>query len=172
MTLSTDLQSLWHRLHELRDGVLPLRLLVTEDHPVGVSPRPVQALADALDDVFGLVAEAIEALSAAVQANAEPQGRERVIRMLGLCHDRLIKLSRTWADEVSSYHRLTQLVTASQERGPRWRAWVATVVDGVVGCEGLRCDVQLALLECWQELAERAAPPDLSPYSSAATKER
>jgi len=172
MTLSTDLQSLWERLHEFRDGVLPLRLLVTEDHPVGVPPQPVQALADGLDEAFGLLAEAIEALSVAMQANAEPRERERAIRMLGLCNDRLIKLDHRWNDEVSSYYQLTQLVTAAQERGRRWRAWTATVLDGVAGWTGLRCEVHLALLACWQDLAERATFSDLPSYPFAATKER
>ncbi len=172
MTLSTDLRSLWHQLHELRDAVLPLRLMVAEDSPVGVSPQPAQALADAVDEVYGQLAEAIEALSTAVQANAELRGREHVVRMLSLSHERLIEFGRKWASEVTSYDRLVQLVTAAQERGPHWQAWASTVVDGIVGCEGLRCDVHLALLACWQELAERAAPPELSPCSSAATKER
>lgn len=172
MTLSTDLQALWCRLHELRDAVLPLRLLVTEDCPAGVSPRPVQALADALDDGYGLLAEAIENLSAAMQESTGAQERKRVVRMLGCCSERLFEFGRTWASEISSYERLAQVVTAAQERGPHWQAWVMTVVDGVVGCEGLRCDAHLALLACWQQLAEHAAAAGLSPYSSAATKER
>jgi hypothetical protein len=172
MTLSTDLQSLWHRMHELRDAVLPLRLLVTEDCPAGVAPRPVQALADALEDVCGHLAEATDALAAALAADAEPRGRDHLVRMLGRCHERLVDFGKGWAVDVSSYERLAQLMTVARERGPRWRAWAATVLDGIVGCEALRGDVHLALLTCWQDLAERATPPDLSACSSAATEER
>lgn len=173
MTISTELRALWLALHELRDALLPLRLLVLEDHPEGVAPQPVRALGDGLDDVFGALSEGIEALSdAMVLAEDRPRQRGRLIRLLATCHDRLIDFGRHWAGEVSAYHQLAQLTVAARERGPHWQVWAATVVDGVIGCEGLRCQVHLALLACWQELAEHANLPQESPCSPAATKER
>ncbi|MGH8906826.1 MAG: hypothetical protein ACRD0K_10005 [Egibacteraceae bacterium] len=158
MTIASGLHGLWLALHRLRDAALGLRLLVCEDLPDGVAPQPVRALCNGVEDVFGMLSDAIERAAATVRA-AEPAGDPRQIRQaLAACHRCLLDLSRRWTDEVSAHHRLTQLETAARERGARWRAWARSVTEAVDGCHAPLWDVHIALLGCWEELAERALP--------------
>jgi hypothetical protein len=172
MTLSADVRSLWCALHDLRDTVLPVRMLTVEDRPESVAPQPVQAMGDGLDSVFGRLQQAIAELSDAIDDDGHAPPRARVAVALGRCHHTFVELGREWTDQVSSYHRLAQLVTSARERGPRWRSWSRSVVDSVLACEAPRHQVHLALLACWQGLAENSAFPDRSPGTSVATKER
>ena len=79
MTLTSDLRSLWCALHDLRDAVLPLRLLVVEDRPEKIAPQPVQAFADSLDDVFGQLQEAIDSISPGARRRTKPRRSEPVV---------------------------------------------------------------------------------------------
>lgn len=159
MTVAADVRALWYALHDLRDTVLPVRMLAVEDRPRDCAedavPQPVQAIADGLDSVFGRLQEAITQLSAAIDA----AGRDQVVSALGRCHATFVELGREWTEQVSSYSRLAQLVIAARERG--WRGWARSVVDGVLACERARDQVQLHLLACWQGLAEQAGYSDL-----------
>jgi len=171
MPLISDLRSLWCALHDLRDAVLPVRLLVVEDRPETVAPHPVQALSDSLDDVFGRLQEAIDSLSTVLDDN-EPRSNEQVVTALARCNKAMLEFCREWTAEVGSHHRLGQLTRSAIERGPAWRSWAKSTVEGVHGCETARYRVQLGLLVCWQSLAELAGGAEKSPCTSAATKER
>jgi hypothetical protein len=172
MTLTSDLRSLWCSLHDLRDAVLPLRLLVVEDRPENIVPQPVQAFSDSLDDVFGQLQEAIDSISPVLDDCAEPRRSKPVSTALARCNRAMLEFDREWTGEVSSYYRLKQLTTSAFERGPAWRSWAMSTVEGVHGCETTSYHVQLALLVCWQSLAELAGAGDKSPCSSAGAKER
>jgi hypothetical protein len=171
MTLISDLRSLWVALHDLRDAVLPVRLLVVEDRPETVAPQPVQALSDSLDDAFGRLQEAIDALSP-VLSDIEPPHNRQVVTALARCNQAVLEFCREWTVEVGSYHRLGQLTRSVVERGPAWRSWAKSTVEGVHGCETLKYRAQLALLACWQGLAELTCGTEKSPCTSAAAKER
>jgi hypothetical protein len=172
MTLTSDLRSLWCALHDLRDAVLPLRLLAVEDRPKGIAPQPVQAFADALDDVFGQLQEAIDSISSVLDDHTEPHDGEPVATALARCNRAMLEFGREWTDGVSSYHRLRQLTTSAVERGPDWRSWAMSTVEGVQGCETTHFQVQQALLACWQSVCEFAGAGDKSPCTSAGAKER
>jgi hypothetical protein len=172
MTLASDLHSLWCALHDLRDAVLPLRLLVVEDHPEGIVPQPVQIFSDSVDDVFGQLQEAIDSLSLALDDDTELHRGERVATALAACHRAMLEFCREWTDEVGSYDRLRLLTKSAVERGPAWRSWAKSTVEGVHGCQTTSYQVQLALLACWQSLTEVAGAGEKSPCTSAATKER
>jgi hypothetical protein len=172
MTLTSDLRSLWFALHDLRDAVLPLRLLVAEDRPEMVAPLPVQTFSDCLDDVFGRLQEAIDSLSPVLDDDAESSRSEQVATALGRCNHAMLEFCREWTDEVSSYHRLGQLSRSAVKGGPAWRSWAKSTIEGVQGCELPRYRMQQALLACWQGLAERAGAAEKSPCTSGSTKER
>jgi hypothetical protein len=172
MTLASDLRALWCALHDLRDSVLPLRLLVLEDRPEKIAPQPVQAFADSLDNVFGRLQEAIDSVSPALDDGTMSHRVEAVSTALAQCSRTMLEFGREWTDEVSSYHRLTQLTTAAFERGPAWRSWALSTVEGVQGCETTNFQLQQALLACWQSLCELAVARDKSPCTSAGAKER
>jgi hypothetical protein len=159
MTMAADVRALWCALHDLRDAVLPVRMLAVEDRPEYLAPQPVQTVADGLDSVFGRLQQAIVELSDALDVDGGLRSRDRVVAALGRCHTTFVELGREWTEQVSSYCRLAQLVTAARERG--WRLWARSVVDGVTACERTRDQVQLALLACWQGLAEQAGLADL-----------
>jgi hypothetical protein len=159
MTMAADVRALWCALHDLRDAVLPVRMQAVEDRPGNIVPQPVQVVADGLDSVFGRLQQAIAELSRAIAADGEAEPRHRVVAALGRCNATLVELGREWTEQVSSYHRLAQLVTSARERG--WRSWARSLVDGVQGCERARDQVQLSLLACWQGLAEQGGFPDL-----------
>jgi hypothetical protein len=171
MSLAADLRSLWCALHDLRDDVLPLRLLVNEDKPEILAPQPVGALSDGLDDVFGRLAEAIESLSPALGADTTPRLDARTTQALGGCHRSMLEFGREWTAEVNSYQRLGQLTRSAVARGPQWRTWAKSAVEGVTGCDSVIYGVNLSLLACWESLAELAGG-DQSPCPSAAKKER
>lgn len=168
MALDSDLHSLWYALHELRDAVLPLRLLVIEDRPESIVPQPVQQISDALDDAFGHVQSAIESLSVVLDGDGGP--REQVPSALARCNRAMLEFSNEWSGEVNSYHRLRQLSMSAIERGPAWRTWANSTIDGVRGCHTASHQVQLAMLVCWQSLAELTR--DKTPCTSAVAKER
>lgn len=172
MTLTSDLRSLWCALHDLRDAVLPLRLLVVEDRPEKIVPQPVQAFSDSLDDVFGQLQEAIDSISPVLENDAEPHRSVPVSTALARCNRAMLEFGREWTDGVGSYHRLRQLTTSAFERGPAWRSWATSTVEGVHGCETTSFQVQLALLACWQSVCELAGAGDKSPCTSAGAKER
>jgi hypothetical protein len=172
MALTSDLRSLWCTLHELRDAVLPLRLLTVEDRPDNVVPQPVQAFSDSLDDVFGQLQEAIDAISPLLDDETAPQRSEPVSTALARCNRAMLEFGREWADGVSSYHRLRQLTTSALERGPTWRTWAVSTVEGVHDCETTSFQVQQALLNCWQSLCELVGNVDKSSCTSAGAKER
>jgi len=159
MTVAADVRALWCALHDLRDAVLPVRMLAVEDRPEVEAPQPVQAMADGLDSVFGRLQQAIVELSDAIEADGGMRSRDRVVAALGRCHATCLELGREWTGDVSSYRRLAPLVVSAGERG--WRPWARSVVDGVLACERARDQVQLSLLACWQGLAEQAGFPDL-----------
>jgi hypothetical protein len=159
MTVAADVRALWCALHDLRDAVLPVRMLAVEDRPEGEPPQPVQAVADGLDSAFGRLQQAVAELSVAIDADGGLRSRARVVTALGRCHETCLELGREWTGDVSSYGRLAQLVVAARERG--WLPWARSVVDGVLACERPRQAVQLSLLACWQGLAEQVGFPDL-----------
>src|SRR6478609_11502748 len=99
MPLISDLRSLWCALHDLRDAVLPVRLLVVEDRPETVAPHPVQALSDSLDDVFGRLQEAIDSLAPVLDDN-EPRSNEQVVTALARCNPAMLEFCREWTAEV------------------------------------------------------------------------
>ncbi|MGE2736326.1 hypothetical protein [Mycolicibacterium vaccae] len=164
MTLTADLRSVWFSLHELRDMVLPLRLLVNEDIPESPAPQPVQALGDRLDDVFGRLQEAIDALGPVL----DDQSNEPVRSALARTHRAMLDFAHEWSAEISAHHRLAPVTRSAVERGPAWRVWAKSTVENVQGCETVRHRVDLNLLACWQTLAEIADQP---PRPSYATKE-
>jgi hypothetical protein len=159
MTVAADVRALWCALHDLRDAVLPVRMLVVEDWPEDVAPRPVLAIADGLDSVFGRLQQAVDELSAAIDADGGTRSREHVVAALGRCNATVVTLGQEWTEQVSNYSRLAQLVVAARERG--LRAWALSVVDSVDACERARDLVLASLLACWQGLAEQAGLPDL-----------
>jgi hypothetical protein len=159
MTMAADVRALWCALHDLRDAVLPVRMLAVEDRPEPVAPQPVEAVADGLDNVFGRLQQAIAELSCALDADGGTGPREQVVAALGRCHTTFVELGTEWTGEVSSYRRLARLVTSARERG--WQPWARSLVDGVFACERARDQVQQSLLACWQGLAEQTGYPHL-----------
>jgi hypothetical protein len=150
MALDSDLQVLWCELHDLREAVLPIRLLATEDRPESDAPQPVQHLSDALDDAFGHLQLAIESASTALT----DRERRRLSTTLANCNRSLLAFGSEWSDDVSSYHRLRQLNLATRDRGPLWRSWARSAIDGVLSCQTHVHRTHLAVLACWQSLAE------------------
>jgi hypothetical protein len=159
VTVAADVRALWCALHDLRDAVLPVRMLVVEDWPEEVVPRPVLAVADGLDSVFGRLQQAVDELSAAIDGDGGTRSREHVVTALGRCNTTFVTLGQEWTEQVGNYRRLAQLVMAARERGQR--AWALSVVDGVDACERTRDQVAFSLLACWQGLAEQAGLPGL-----------
>lgn len=172
MALISDLQALWLALNTLRDDVLPLRLLVTEDRPDTVAPRPVQDLADSLDEVFGRLQEAIDSIAPVIDNHTGAHRADEVAPALGRCNQAMLEFRQEWTDRVSAYHSLRQVNKSALERGPRWRSWAKSTTEGVHGCEVSSHQVQHALLVCWQSLGDLATVSDKSPRTPAAVKER
>jgi len=44
MAMAADVRALWCALHDLRDALLPVRMITVEDRPETVAPQPVQAM--------------------------------------------------------------------------------------------------------------------------------
>ena len=162
MSLETTFAELCGCLRQLRDALAGLRLTVAEDKPLREDVALVDHRTDTIEDVLGHAEEALEAASRGQRA-AQPPTKVDVAREgLSRCHVAFSAAAHKFRADLVSYERVAELVGLGRHRGGEWQAWAVTVREALRRCEQPLYDVNQSLINCWQEVVERAAGTSVS----------
>ncbi len=143
-------------LQALREALTGLRTTVVEDKPLQGDVVLVDLFGDAADDLLGLLDEALAAAIEGQQAVIHPADLERARRALTTCQKRFNQIAHRFSSDLLRYERIAELKRFGRRRGGEWRAWASSVKAALDWCQQPLFDVNQALFNCWQELAERA----------------
>jgi hypothetical protein len=149
MSADTSLASLNARLARLRDALEALGTTVDEDRPRSGEVAAVAYFADAVLAVRGAMEEAQAALG-------RPEQACELRVSLANCHRQFHAYSRRFAADLAGRERLDDLARVAKV-GRGWGDWVGVVRQELDQCALLADEVDDALLDCWQDLVERAA---------------
>jgi hypothetical protein len=146
-----DLSRKWDRLaEELDDGLL---WAITQTKPEEEHELATQYL-DMTTDLISTAREGLEAARAPSSNGTFNTGL--ATQSLLRCHERYNALADLFNSRMASYARLRHLRRFGRQRGRAWRDWAAHVRKGLEHCRGPMDDLNRALFDCWQEIAERA----------------
>jgi len=139
----------WEALvEELEHGLL---WSVTE-----TKPEEEYALATQyLDAATDLVATAREGLEACRVVSDELPSLGQAGQSLSRCQERYNAMVELFDSRMASYGRLQRLCRFGREKGGAWRDWAAQVRKGLDRCRRPMDDLNRALFNCWQEVADR-----------------
>jgi hypothetical protein len=140
--LHTELEALFEAAGELQARI--------QDVPAGPEPHLVRVLSDAADTVQG---DAAEALAAIARARAADADAALVRRGLAAAQDRAVVIADTM-DDLTSYERVDELLSAGREGGTDWGEWALGVRDALERAHSRTHEVVGRLLSGWQEIAE------------------
>lgn len=149
--LHAELEALFEAAGELQARI--------RDVPAGPEPHLVHVLSDAADSVQGDVAEALAAIAPARAAD-----RASARRALAVAQDRVIAVADAM-DELTTYERMDDLVSAGQEGSAEWGDWALGVRDALERAHGRTREVVGRLLSGWQEVAEVGAAGGVSVHA-------
>jgi hypothetical protein len=157
MALERVFQELIARLRKLRDALKEVRLTVIEDRPREDPVVVVDHFEYALEDILGWLEEAVTSGAEAQQSVALPLNLDRAVRCLSRCQDLFQRIQRSYLVSLISYGRLEELTSVGKEKRGEWQGWAESVKKGLEQCRKPMEDASLALIHCWQEIAERPA---------------
>jgi hypothetical protein len=135
------------RLRDQREALAALCTTVDEDRPRRSDVAVAGHLADAVLAARGALEEMADALACGVPVEtgiALARGNAAFLRY-----------AEIFAREVASFERVEHLCSVARERGREWAGWVGVVRQELEQCTALAGETAAALLECWQELADR-----------------
>ena len=157
MTLEHSVHHLLVELQKLRECLDGVRITVQEDRPHQGDTVLVDVFGEALDDLVGRLDEALDsgAQGHTAVTHGEPEG---LIAALARCHDVHGQVSHRFATEVVYHQRMAELARLGRSRGGEWTAWAVSVAGGLDECHQPLHEAGLALLACWQSLAEGLRP--------------
>lgn len=157
MALERVFQELIARLRKLRDALKEVRLTVVEDRPRKDQVVIVDHFEYAIEDILGWLEEAVSSGAEAQQSVALPLNMERAVRSLSRCQELFQRIQRSYSVNLISYSRLEELTNVGRERRGEWQGWTESVQKGLEQCRKPMEEAGLALVRCWQEIAERPA---------------
>lgn len=157
MALERTFRELPDCIRQLRDCVLALQLTAREDVPQHGRVLLVDKLADAVEDTLGWTEESLAAAVAALQAVVHPVDMAQARRSLVECQESFRRVEKCFAGELLSYEQMRDLTQFGRSRQGEWKAWVKSVRQGLEHCRIPMEQSSRALLDCWQEIAERAS---------------
>ena len=158
MTLRKTFAALAVQLNEMLRVVSELQRFI-RDEPVDGSAL-AQRFEYAADDMHGWAEEALAALDPVAPAGL-PSDVEPARAALVSSHQLTLELTQR-LDGLLTYENVRELIGFGQERGDAWLKWAKNVHIRMKRCRPPLVAVHQALLECWQELAERAALQSVS----------
>jgi len=147
VTVELALNRLRQRLHEQCDALAALSTTVEEDRPRRSDVAVATHLADAVLAARGALEETTASFATGV-ANDDLQALTRG-------HAAFLRYHEIYAREVASFERVEHLCTVARERGREWAGWVDVVRVELEQCSECAHKTAEALLDCWQEIAER-----------------
>jgi len=151
--LHTELEALFEAAGELQARI--------QDVPAGPEPHLVRVLSDAADAVQG---DAAEALAAVARARTPGVAAASVRSALVTAQERAVVIADTM-DDLTSYERVDDLLTAGREGGTDWGEWALGVRDALERAHGGAHEVVGRLLSGWQEIAEAGAAGGVSVHA-------
>lgn len=155
MALERSFQELTERLHHLSESLLALRTITIEDKPIDDDAVLVDLFGDAIDDMLGWTEGAWRSSGEARQAVQHPTDLNRLWRALSDCQQRFTHVQQRYADDLSSFDRLTELNDLAERRGGEWQAWASTLKASLEDCREPLYEVVDSIFVCWQEMGER-----------------
>lgn len=130
---------------------------------VGDVPEPF-SLADRIDEEMHDLRSALNEAALVVRSVLGPSERPldpaATRAGLGACGQLVLEASEQLNDSLRA-ERLHDLLSAGR-RGPEWRGWGRTVREDLERVRAASDRLQRALLDAWQDVAERAASAGLS----------
>jgi hypothetical protein len=162
MSLEATLESLRRELARLQEVVSALRVTVMEDRPSRGSVVLVDQLDNLVTELFSTLEEADARAGQALQ-NSQPNGTlDEVRAAVRDIHDLINGFTAKYAGELATHDRLAQLLEMGRERGREWRAWTREVKTAIERCAAPLATLAAALVDCWNDLAERLARHSVS----------
>ncbi len=162
MTLETTFRDLHIRLQELHEVLHGMRVTVVEDRPLTGDVVLVDVFGDAVDDLLGWLAEALAAAADCRQAARHPISMGALCCALTTCQESFSRIAQRFTSDVTHYRRMAELTRLGRERGGEWRAWTRSVTQAVDACRQPLDETGLALVRCWQVIAERIGTMSVS----------
>ncbi|MBV9788827.1 MAG: hypothetical protein JOZ51_11670, partial [Chloroflexi bacterium] len=155
MALEAALEQLCSQLLALHETCTNLRTTVWEDKPLQDDVVLVDLFGNAVDDLLGLIEEALAAARDSRQAAGSSFTLQQAGHALLICHDRHTQTSHRYSADLLSYERIRELRRFGRRRGGEWGAWSRGVKVALDSCRQPLFDVDDALLRCWGELIEK-----------------
>jgi len=121
----------------------------------------VERLEEAVRDLLASLGAARVAVGRAVEPGDRTPGLEVAATDLAACHDHVLEATRNLGT-LLAYGSIRDLLELGGRRGGDWLPWAREVHDALERCRAPLDGVHKNLLECWQDVAERAAAGSVS----------
>jgi hypothetical protein len=158
MSLRRALETLLARLNYAIKAVEELQAFVKDEPPNGKAV--IDPFANGADDIHGMLAEA-RAIAETVVEPGRPVDLERIAAALGSMHELVLDATENLAKLLAT-KTIGPLRAFGRERDEPWLGWTRQVHKALETCGPPLLDVHRALLEAWQELAERSVSTGVS----------
>ncbi len=163
MTVQQSFRALAGALDELDRAFDHLGWAVGQGRPPASddsSPSPAGALDDLVQELRGWTVEARAGLDASL--GRPVAGAPPAYRVLIACQRLAVLVAERFNNHLAAPDALTMLGELSRDNDDGWRSWAFGVRDAIDRCRGPLHVLNGALLQCWQELAERGEWPNLT----------
>ncbi|MEY3275229.1 MAG: hypothetical protein RL153_494 [Verrucomicrobiota bacterium] len=167
MSLENAFQTLRRAMARLLETVSALHVAVAEDKPTRGDVILVEQLDGLATDVSGAFEEADAHVVRALRASQQNSPLQPIRAELRDAHAAILRGAGVVTSRLSAHDPMAQLLQMGRERGREWREWSQEVKTLVDRCAALLPDVTAALMECWNELADRMARFSMSVQSSS-----
>jgi hypothetical protein len=156
MSLESALRELHARLQKLHDTLSSLRLIVVDDQPAKGAVLLVDQFGYAADDLMGCIDEAVlTCVNACRAAGENPADIDIIKKSVAVCQDRYNRIARKLTADLAAHERIEDLLGFGRTARGEWVPWTTGVRDAIASCRQPVDDAGAALLDAWQELAER-----------------
>lgn len=155
MTLENSYQQLVEQLDSTRVALEELRLLSLEDHPQAGASAVIGDLGDESAVLIGLLNEALDSALAGQRQLALGDDIGAVMLELVACQAKFSLGGYTLQNGLRSYRKLRKLRRVGLENQGEWLEWTRCIHKEVDRCQQRMQEADRALLQCWQEFAER-----------------
>jgi hypothetical protein len=154
VALEATFRLLSFQLQNLADN-LQVLCLTLGDKPLEGDVALVDHLENTVLDMTGLLQDAMLSTREAQKAVEPPLDLERARRALSTCQKLFRRIEQEFSANLVSYEKLKDLTALGSKRSREWFSWTRAVKQGIELCRIPLDQVGNALVECWQEFAER-----------------
>jgi hypothetical protein len=161
MGRETAFRELFTQLSKVGETLEALRCLLPDD-PLNTEVALVQHLRESVDTLSGWLDDCFEQSKAAREDAGQSADMTRSRRALNLCQASFDQAQHTFAEELSSYEKLREIMALGARRKGVWLVWSRNVKRDLDGCRYELDQTRKALTACWQALAEQAGTTNIS----------